>query len=274
MIKSLEHTKPEEIVDCLHLAFSDYFIPMKMPHDFWYKRWEAARIDYRASTGFFEDDTLCAFMLHGIDEHEGKKSFFNMGTGVVPNSRGQRLVSKMYEYFLEKLKPVGLEQGILEVIQNNEKAIKAYKSVGFEIKRELYSFRGKSLDDEALDIEVKIHAYDPKIVETLNINYLPWEQNTVTAEKLGDGFDMISIMKNGEVTGFATLKKSNNGVMQCGVINNNWNLHGKSLINALYNINKDFKLVNLDANNKNLIDFLEKNNFETLIRQYEMHLDL
>jgi len=38
MIKNLIRTDHKDIVDCLHEAFSDYPLPIKMPYDYWKNR--------------------------------------------------------------------------------------------------------------------------------------------------------------------------------------------------------------------------------------------
>ena len=79
MIKSLTHIAVEDIVDALHDAFSDYAIPIRMPVDYWKDRWLMANIDYDLSFGYFDDDTLAGFVLHGIDHWQNEKCFLQYG---------------------------------------------------------------------------------------------------------------------------------------------------------------------------------------------------
>ena len=136
-IRPLTETPLETTVECLTRAFSDYFVQMPADPIYWRKRWKGARVDYRASFGAFEKEQLVGFMIHGLDFRNGLYTAFNTGTGVVPAFRGQRLVGKMYETALPQLENRGIRACSLEVIQENEKAVKAYQKVGFSIVREL-----------------------------------------------------------------------------------------------------------------------------------------
>ena len=57
-IKSLEDCLKVDIVDCLHLAFSDYMIPMKASVEYWKNRWMAGGIQYHLSFGCFNKNEL------------------------------------------------------------------------------------------------------------------------------------------------------------------------------------------------------------------------
>ncbi len=58
-------------------------------------------------------------MFIGVDEHYGKLTAHNDGTGVIPTYRGNQLVDKMYEVAIPRFKAKGIEQCTLEVIQEN-----------------------------------------------------------------------------------------------------------------------------------------------------------
>ena len=70
--------------------------------------------------------------ITGIDNREGVPTAYNAGTGIIPAFRGQGIVGEMYEMLLPRLKAMGIRQSILEVICQNERAIKAYEKAGFQ----------------------------------------------------------------------------------------------------------------------------------------------
>ena len=82
-IKNLSNTPLPQIVDCLLIAFADYFVKMPSDVEYWKNRWQGARIAYEASIGVFDGDKLVAFMMIGIDHHNRKLAAFNTGTGVI-----------------------------------------------------------------------------------------------------------------------------------------------------------------------------------------------
>src|SRR5687768_6451246 len=119
-IKSLENTPLAEIAACFNLAFSDYFVKFAATEEYLKNRWRANSVDYSLSFGAFENGKLVAFIIHGIDKLNGKKTAYNAGTGVIPEFRGQKLVAQLYDFALSRLKAAGILQSTLEVITQNQ----------------------------------------------------------------------------------------------------------------------------------------------------------
>jgi ribosomal protein S18 acetylase RimI-like enzyme len=85
---------------------------------------------------------MIAFIMHGVRTIDGKTVVYNAGTGVLPDYRGQGLVGKMYNYLQPFLKDYQVSQLVLEVIESNRSAIRAYEKNGFVIHRKLLCFGG------------------------------------------------------------------------------------------------------------------------------------
>lgn len=66
--------------------------------------------------------------MHGIDEKNGEKVAFNLCTRVIPSFRGKRLVGQIYDHAIPILKKHNVQKCLFEVIQTNEKAIRAYSA--------------------------------------------------------------------------------------------------------------------------------------------------
>jgi ribosomal protein S18 acetylase RimI-like enzyme len=94
-------------------------------------------VDYNSSVGVYDGEEMVGFTLIGIDTWKGAKSAFDAGTGVIKEYRGNGLARQMFDFSLPRLLGYGVEKFILEVIQDNEPAIKAYKKAGFQVVREL-----------------------------------------------------------------------------------------------------------------------------------------
>jgi len=58
------------------------------------------KINLSYSVGCLEADKLVGFILHGFNMINGNKVLYNGSTGVVPESRGQRLTKKMYKFLI------------------------------------------------------------------------------------------------------------------------------------------------------------------------------
>jgi len=101
-----------------------------------------------------------------VDNRAGKLTAFNTGTGVVPNHRGKRIVSAMYEYALNDLKQHGIERSTLEVITKNERAVRAYQGVGFKICKNYQCFAG----------EIKLEAEDQFELKERPLTTVNWDE--------------------------------------------------------------------------------------------------
>lgn len=274
MIKNLKNTDPHDIVDCLHASFADYVIPMKMPYDYWIMRWKAAQIDYSLSFGYFEGEKLVGFVIHGVGNQDGKFSFFNMGTGVLPSHRGQRIVKQIYDTCYHELLRSGCEQGLLEVIQSNEKAIKAYKSVGFELDLELISYQGRSITyTHPFNFSEVIPERIERYLDLINHN-LSWEHTPKTIMFDKSLFSFYEMHYENDLLGFSIVKKSNKNVTCFGVKDGNWNKYGAPLFSEIQKKHLEYKIINIDTRDHELINFFEENKFKVLIKQFAMRLEM
>ena len=70
----------------------------------------------------------------------GYVTAYDAGTGIVPAHRGQGLARRMLDHALPALGERGVEEFVLEVLQDNAPAIRAYRKAGFETTRALRSF--------------------------------------------------------------------------------------------------------------------------------------
>ena len=80
---------------------------------------------------------MVAVMATAVREFEGILSAYDTFTGVRPNWRGRRLAGRMFEFAREQLEQRGVRRFLLEVIETNEPAIRAYERAGFTTRRRL-----------------------------------------------------------------------------------------------------------------------------------------
>ena len=274
MIKSLENVSANEIIECFNNAFADYSISMTMPDDYWINRWNAAGIAYDLSFGFFDNGKLVAFVLHGIRTVDDKLSFFNMGTGVVPSHRGQRIIKQIYDVCYHELLKAGCQQGLLEVIQTNTKAIKSYQSVGFELESELISFKAKPLE---ITHNFNFSEVRPESLErysTLQHSRLAWEHSNETIAFDLDHFRFFELHNGEKTLGYIIAKKANSSVVQLGVDSDDWEKYGEPLLSSFCNEISEYKIINIDAKDYALINFLESRGFQVLLKQFGMRLSI
>lgn len=143
-LSALTNVDKKEIVQVLNESFSDYIIPLQLTLEQLELKIAAENIQLDLSIGVVDQGKLVGFMLHAINTVEGKQTAYNAATGVIPSHRGKGLVGKMYEWLFVHLQPIGVEQLVLEVIEGNHSAIRAYEKMGYHVARKLNCYEGTS----------------------------------------------------------------------------------------------------------------------------------
>ncbi|MDD5264695.1 MAG: GNAT family N-acetyltransferase, partial [Candidatus Bipolaricaulis sp.] len=123
-------------------AFADYAMgsPAGLTEERLLLRMRKNAVDYDLSVGAYEDGRMVGFTLIGVDMWGDRRVAYDAGTGIVPAYRGRGLARRMFERALPALAERGVEEFVLEVLQENAPAIQAYRKAGFETSRELRSF--------------------------------------------------------------------------------------------------------------------------------------
>lgn len=153
---NLSQVDKEAIVQVLNESFADYIIPLQLTVEQLENKIAAENIQLNLSVGVLDQEKLVGFMLHALNTVEGKLTAYNAATGVVPSHRGQGLVAKMYAWLFEQLTPLKVEQLVLEVIEGNHAAIRAYEKIGYHKARKLICFEGETdVNQTNKSIEIK-----------------------------------------------------------------------------------------------------------------------
>lgn len=140
--KTLANVDIEELLAVFNLSFSDYVVPFHLTKEMLISKIAAEKLDLNISVGAFENGKLISFILQSEKQEDGQKTIYNGGTGVVPDSRGKGLVRKMYDFIIPVLKERKADILLLEVIEGNAGAIRAYENLGFTVVRKLLCFKG------------------------------------------------------------------------------------------------------------------------------------
>ncbi|MEH6535862.1 MAG: GNAT family N-acetyltransferase [Psychroserpens sp.] len=275
-ITTLEHVKLNELLDTFNLSFSDYFVTIKLNFEQLKHKMISEDIDLSISVGAFNGGKLVGFILHGKRELDGIKTFYNAGTGVIPKARGQKLTKRMYVFCLPLLQNKKFQQGILEVISNNQTAIPIYKSIGFEITRHLPCYKGIPQTNQ-INQQLSF-----KKIDTINWNLIKsfwdwkptWQNQPETINILSNTLEITVAYLNNVLVAYIIYNHESNRINQFAVhkLYRNQDI-GSTLFNHVSK-GKSVSLINVDGDDLQTNSFLKHLRLETFLTQFEMKIAL
>lgn len=134
--QALHETSLQQLAECFNSAFSDYEQPICFTPESLQYYLTASAVDLSLSFGAFCDERLVAFILNANGMYHHQSVVFDAGTGVIPEHRGKKVFSALFEYTLEQLKYHNIAKCYLEVLQSNHHAVSIYSKKGFSVRRE------------------------------------------------------------------------------------------------------------------------------------------
>jgi ribosomal protein S18 acetylase RimI-like enzyme len=267
-------------------AFSDYAQDAShVTENLFAHRALKSGVNYELSAGIFAENKMVGFTLVGLDDFEGRKSAFDAGTGIIQPFRGQGLAKAMFEYIVPKLKQMDVKQFLLEVLQVNEAAIRAYQKSGFQISRELDSFhldfenfRFPEPRNPAIEIN-RITAKELRFYVDC-LDWTPsWENSFASITRVQEDVKILEARKQGERAGFLAYFPMTNWILNIAVqptcrrkgIGHALLAH---LVESLEGEKSSLKIINVQHSDPGMIQFLETVGFNFVFNQFEMQMDL
>ncbi len=261
-------------------AFADYVVPVQLSEEQLKDKVEREGIVPGFSVGAYVGAEMVGFILTGLGEWQGKSAAYNAGTGVVPMYRGHSLTQQMYAFLLPKLRESGVEQCVLEVIQGNMPAVRAYKKIGFELTRSLSCFR-------ATKQELLLEGESPEQVTISGVTLPDWGtyssfwevgptwQNDINAIKRSkrQAHTLEARNMQQEVVGYISFFRKNGAVAQLGVAEG-WRGKGIGttlLREAVKQVEAPAVMfINIEDAAQSILSFMKGRHFRLLLKQYEM----
>lgn len=277
--KILNETSIEILHQAFVDAFSDYQVKIDLP--IWKFEGMLQRRGYVAeiSMGAFVDERLVGFVLNGLRMWNGKLTIYDVGTGVIGEYRRQGVTNNILSNIKNIIKEKAIEQYLLEVLKPNESAVQLYKNQGFQIERELECFQ---LDKTQYNPVIN-HKVDH--VNNLDLNNLkhfwnfsPSWQNSIDSINAASEEFMYSVVRvDSTIVGYGIIDKKSRDIPQIAVDKNfRGKGIGRSIITDFINNTEGSKIsiLNVDAKDQSLQNFLLKLGFKNIVTQYEMVLKI
>lgn len=274
--KTLTNITIDELLSVFNHSFSDYVVPFHLTKEVLISKIAAEKLDMSLSAGAFEEGKLVGFILQSEKMENGEKIIYNGGTGVVPENRGKGLVRKMYDFIIPILKERNANTLLLEVIEGNQPAIRAYENLGFSIVRRLLCFNGnikpgeenagiliKDLKDFQWDVLCSFWDIEPS-----------WQGSVFVLEPMPENYITLGAYDGDQLAGYIVYGPAAKKIYQFAVDKKYRNRGiGTTLFNAIREKNngQTIALNNVDDSSENTSKFLsEKIGLSNWLSQFEM----
>lgn len=260
-------------------AFSDYSVDMQLDRKAFDRRMlDKLSINWDLSVGAFSGDKMVGFIAHTNRNYQNHPCAYNGGTGVIPEYRGLELTKHMYDVAIQQMRKMKISKCVLEVIDNNERALAAYEKIGFSKVRKLkcYKLRQPRATTNTLRV----------VMEPLRVNDLI-AYNDLTITSFMDIWDQLDRNRSYEkmilhrndqkaVVGYCVFQPDSGRIARIWVNEENRGQGlGKSLIASAGSFsNRPLTVINVDENDHGAHQFLIACGFENQINQWEMMLDI
>lgn len=277
-IRTLVGVNSNAVMEAFNQGFSDYVVPVQLTAEQWNSKTQSENVQWDLSVGAFDNEKLVGFILHGSKIRNGEQWIYNGGTAVIPSHRGQQLTQKMYAYIQPILKTKSISKVLLEVIDNNQPAIKSYETIGFKNTRRLLCFKG-NYETKTADNSSNI-----KTLETLDWNQLKlfwdinpsWQNDIEAIMLIQPNVKAIGIYREEILAGYLIYNPISNKILQLAV---HPEFRQKGFATALLhfafqNTDKPVLITNIEDCAVDTVSFFKHLGLENMITQNEMELKL
>lgn len=269
--KSLKDVSYEEISRCFNLAFSDYNLPLQLTEKQIQTHFEMSGVNKELSYGAFLDNDMVGFIFNSCNIYNEEKVVFDAGTGVVPEQRGKDVFTNLFNFNEQELQKYKIKKYYLEVLQQNNKAIEAYKKNGFDIVREFSIVKatntGLNITTEPMDY-MELSDFNISSIENCNLVKPSYEHSTNVLKINSDCYSVAFTEKeNKVVTAFCIFSKVTGSIVQLGYTNIE---DLKIIIEQLLLRFKDVTIKNIDINYSEVLNLLHDIGFHEITKQFEM----
>ena len=222
-IKNLASLPTEIIYDAFSKAFFDYNA-ISLNLESFTQLIERRGFRPDLSFGAFAKGELVSFTLNGTGLYNGVKTAYDTGTGTIPDFRGQGLARRIFLESKPALKAAGIDQYLLEVLQDNFKAVSLYSSMGFETIREFQYFSTKA-DSVKPNLGSKAHAFtlkngmipDPGTLTPFHDFHPSWQNSFESIGRRPQDFKFIGAYHHEQLAGYGISDPSTGDITQLAV---------------------------------------------------------
>lgn len=281
-VRTLEGIDIDKITDIFEAAFADYAVSFSRDEIKSMLRRRGYSPEY--SYGVFDRGSIVAFALSGKDYFAGKSTVYDIATAAMPDYRGRGLSGLMFSRAIPELVAAGVERYLLEVLCNNEAAIKAYRKQGFAVGRTFLCHRQACTEVISADINVEgvnikpLVPSDDILADDMFCDFTPsWQNSRESILRASTDFKAFGAYHNDMLVGY-TLFDARYGDLTRIAVREEMRRKGigSMLLNRFLAENRAdaVKVLNIESTCSSLAEFLKRHNINEASRQYEMYKEL
>lgn len=265
--QSLQEISMEQLAQCFNLAFSDYeqsisFTPESLKYYL-----TASAVDLSLSYGAFFEEQPVGFILNASGFYRGEPAVFDAGTGVVPEHRGKKVFSQLFDFTVAQLRQRGIAKYYLEVLQSNDHALSIYSKKGFSVRRE-YSVLVASGPRPGWEQNIPVMDYEMFTAFPTAVSVEPSFEHTSCNIARNPRLYEVLFLEN---RAYCIYAKRNGELIQMHYND----LDGlKEVLSALIRRFPRAMAKNVDYRYPDVIQMLKELGFKEFLQQYEMARDI
>ncbi len=285
-IKSLNNISIDTIHATFAEAFSDYQVDISyMTPEVMARRFTKNGFSAELSAGVFDRNRLVGFTVVGKGQFKGDFSAFDIMTGLIKDYRGKGLANQMFDVIKEQMKEQSINTFYLEVLQDNQPAIKAYEKTGFSKTRKFncYHLELKDLQQaKRIQTVVYIDKTDHSNVESYQefLDWEPsWENHYESIKRIPDPVEVFVARQHGKDIGVLVYYPTLNWIL-CLAVHKDHRRKGVAtalleyLAGSLKPSINEIKILNVPEDDTGMNGFLLKSGCQQFTGQFEMEYKL
>lgn len=270
--RTLTESDLKGLYETFKSAFSDSVVKLQPTEaEFEHRIFNKLHVDGDISAGMFDGDSMVGFIMHASNIYQGIPTAYNGGTGVLPGFRNQRVAEQLYAYLIPKIQVKFLARILLEVVENNENAIKLYEKIGFTFKRRFLCYKQLNPINHSSELEVV-----EGTISDVDFNFMDFDSSFLDSEEhLNLGREKVLLVrKNDLVIGYLIFQPHLGRISQMA-ISRLYRQEGAGLAliaAAQHHTARPLTIMNIPEDEVGFDSFLKKCGFENQINQFEMEL--
>jgi len=174
--KKMSQLSIEDLTKIWNQGFEGYYINLSMDINRFLTRAVNDGLTLEHSLVMYEGDEAIGFVMNGIRTVNGQKVAWNGGTGISTEYRGRGFGRLLMEHNLTLYREQGANIALLEAFLQNERAIKLYQHVGYEITEHLISLQLTEALPDSLLLTEEPNRYTVRFGLPVKLRQLPFNR--------------------------------------------------------------------------------------------------